>query len=182
MDQQSHFHRPNVLISPLCNTVNRHLTPLPIYHWEFIIINPFCCYSVVSHVWFFVTPWTARVLCLLLSPRVCSNSYLLSWWHNLTILSSATPFSFAFSLSQHQSLFQWVSSLHQVVKVLEFQLQHQSLQRTLIYFRVDWFDLSEAQGALKNLLQHHKRVRVSVWLFGANTWIFQRFIQALFNF
>ena len=33
----------------------------------------------------------------------------------------------AFSLSQHQGLFQWVSSLHQVAKVLEFQLHHQSL-------------------------------------------------------
>ena len=32
--------------------------------------------------------------------------------------------------SQHQSLFQWVNSLHQVVKVLEFQLQHQSFQWT----------------------------------------------------
>ena len=31
--------------------------------------------------------------------------------------------------SQHQSLFQWVNSLHEVVKVLEFQLQHHSLQR-----------------------------------------------------
>ena len=33
-----------------------------------------------------------------------------------------------FNLSQHQSLFKWVSSLHQVTKVLEFQLQHQSFQ------------------------------------------------------
>ena len=33
--------------------------------------------------------------------------------------------------SQHQSLFQWVNSLHEVAKVLEFQLQHQSFQRTL---------------------------------------------------
>ena len=31
--------------------------------------------------------------------------------------------------SQHQSLFQWVSSSHEVAKVLEFQLQHHSLQR-----------------------------------------------------
>ena len=30
--------------------------------------------------------------------------------------------------SPHQSLFQWISSLHQVAKVLEFQLQHQSFQ------------------------------------------------------
>ena len=32
--------------------------------------------------------------------------------------------------SQHQGLFKWVSSLHQVAKVLEFQLQHQSFQWT----------------------------------------------------
>ena len=36
--------------------------------------------------------------------------------------------STAFNLSQHQGLFQGVSSLHQVDKVLEFQLQHQSFQ------------------------------------------------------
>jgi len=33
-----------------------------------------------------------------------------------------------FNLSQHQGLFKWVSSSHQVAKVLEFQLQHQSFQ------------------------------------------------------
>ena len=38
-------------------------------------------------------------------------------------LSSPSPP--AFNLSQHQGLFQWVSSSHQVAKVLEFQLQHQ---------------------------------------------------------
>ena len=32
--------------------------------------------------------------------------------------------------SQHQGLFQWVSSLHEVAKILEFQLQHQSFQWT----------------------------------------------------
>ena len=41
-------------------------------------------------------------------------------------LSSPSPL--AFNLAQHQGLFQWVSSLHQVTKVLEFQLHHQSFQ------------------------------------------------------
>ena len=41
-------------------------------------------------------------------------------------LSSPSPS--ALNLSQHQGLFQWVSSLHQVAKVLEYQLQHQSSQ------------------------------------------------------
>ena len=43
-------------------------------------------------------------------------------------LSSPSPP--AFNLSQHQGLFQWVSSSHQEAKVLEFQLQHQSFQWT----------------------------------------------------
>ena len=41
------------------------------------------------------------------------------------LVSSSPP---AFNLSKHQGLFQWVSSSHQVDKVLEFQLQHQSFQ------------------------------------------------------
>ena len=40
----------------------------------------------------------------------------------------SSPSLSAFNLSQHQDLFQWVSSSHQVAKVLEFQLQHQSFQ------------------------------------------------------
>ena len=46
-----------------------------------------------------------------------------------------SPFPPAFNLSQHQDLFQWISSLHQVAKVLEFQLQHQSFQWV---FRIDF--------------------------------------------
>ena len=42
-------------------------------------------------------------------------------------LSSPSP---SLNLSQHQGLFKWDSSLHQVAKVLEFQLQHQSFQWT----------------------------------------------------
>ena len=56
-------------------------------------------------------------------------------------LSSPSPPPF--NLSQHQGLFKWVSSLHQVAKVLEFQL------------RMDWFDLLADQGTVKNLLQYH---------------------------
>ena len=41
-------------------------------------------------------------------------------------LSSPSPP--ALNLSQHQSFFQWVNPLHEVAKVLEFQLQHQSFQ------------------------------------------------------
>ena len=70
-------------------------------------------------------------------------------------LSSHSPPNL--NLSQHQGLFQWVSSLHQVVKVLEFQLQHQSFQCIfrIYFFGMDWLDLLAVQGTLKSLLQHH---------------------------
>ena len=44
------------------------------------------------------------------------------------LLSPSPP---ALNLSQHQGLFKWVSSPHQMAKILEFQLHHQSLQWTL---------------------------------------------------
>ena len=70
------------------------------------------------------------------------------------LLSPSPP---TFNLSQHQGLFQWVSSSHQVAKVLAFQLQHQSFQwifRT-DFLRMGWLDLLTVQGTLKSLLQHH---------------------------
>ena len=48
------------------------------------------------------------------------------------LLSPSPP---SFNLSQHQGLFKCVSSSHQVAKVLEFQLQHQSFQ---LIFRIDF--------------------------------------------
>ena len=66
----------------------------------------------------------ARLPCPSLSPGVCSNSCSLSWWCHPAISSS--PFPSALNLFQHQGLFQWLGSLHQVAKVLE--LQHQSFQ------------------------------------------------------
>ena len=69
-------------------------------------------------------------------------------------LSSPSPPSL--NLSQHQGLFQWVNSLHEVAKVLEFQLQHQSFQWSpSISFRMDWLDILAVQGILKSLLQRH---------------------------
>ena len=51
-------------------------------------------------------------------------------------LSSPSPP--ALNLSQHQGLFQWVSSSHEVAKVLEFQLQHQSFQWTPRTDLLEW--------------------------------------------
>ena len=53
-----------------------------------------------------------------------SSFQLLKPSHPLSIPSPPAP-----NPSQHQSLFQWVNCSHEVAKVLEFQLQHHSLQR-----------------------------------------------------
>ena len=119
--------------------------------------NPCCC-SV------------AKLYVTLCDPTGCSTpgfpvlQYLLEFaqthahWVSDAIQPSH-PLSFpspTFNLSQHQGLFQWVSSLHQAAKVLEFQLQHQSFQYSgLISFRMDWLDLLAVQGTLKSLLQHY---------------------------
>ena len=67
------------------------------------------------------------------------------------------PSPSAFNLSQHEALFQWVSSLHQVAKVLEIQLQLSPSNEYsgLISFSIDWLDLLAVQETLKSLLQNH---------------------------
>ena len=79
-------------------------------------------------------------------------------------LSSPSPP--AFNLSQHQGLFRWISSSHQVGKVLEFWLQPQSfwwIYSGLISFRIDWLDLFAVQGTLKSLLQYHSSKASILW-------------------
>ena len=69
-------------------------------------------------------------------------------------LSSPSPY--AFNLSQHQGLFQWVSSSHRVGKVLSFSfnISPPNEYSGLIFLRMDWLDLA-GQGTLQRLLQHH---------------------------
>ena len=54
----------------------------------------------------------------------------------------SSPFPPALKLSQHQGLFQWVSSLQQVAKVLELLPQHQSFQNIQSDFLQDWLNWS----------------------------------------
>ena len=91
----------------------------------------------------------ARPPCPTPTPGDYSKSCPLSPWCHWTISSSVIPFSSSLQSFQHPGFFQWVSSLHQVAKVLEFQLQHQSFQ--WIY----WLYLLVVQRTLQSLLQHH---------------------------
>ena len=98
----------------------------------------------------------ARLLCPSLSPGVCSESCPLigdTIQPSHPLLPAFPP---TFNLCQHQGLYQWVSSSHQVAKVLEFQLQHQSFQWILNFdflFRLTGLTSWHSQGSL---LQHHR--------------------------
>ena len=58
---------------------------------------------------------------------------------------------------QHQGLFQWVNSSHEVAKYksFSFNISPSNEYPGLISFRMDWLDLLVVQGTLKSLLQHH---------------------------
>ena len=86
---------------------------------------------LLSHVRLFATPWTAACK----TPLSITNSWSFFQTHVHQVGDAIQPFHPllfpsppAFNLSCHNGLFQWVSSSHQVAKVLEFQLQCQSFQ------------------------------------------------------
>ena len=82
-----------------------------------------------------------------------------------SMLSPSPP---GFSLSQHQGLFQWVGSSHQVAKILgfSFSISPSNEYSGLISFRIDWFDLLAVQRTLKSLLQHHNSEASVLWRSG----------------
>ena len=114
---------------------------IPVY-WHCLLkrlFNSSVQFISVTHVQLFVTPWTAarqaslsitksRSLLKLMSIQLMVPSNHLILCCPLILLPAIFP-------SLRESLFQWVSSSHQVVKVLEFQLQPQSFQWM---FRIDF--------------------------------------------
>ena len=84
---------------------------------------------------------------------------------NHLLLPSSPP---ALSLSQHQGLFQWVSSSCQVAKVWSFSFSTSPSNEysEQIPFRIDWFDLLAIQGTLKSLQHHSSKATVlQCWAF-----------------
>ena len=110
-----------------------------LYHWattETLICIfssiQFSSFQLLSHVWLFATPWTTAHQA---SPFITNSQSLLKLMSIKSVMPSnhlilIVPFSSCPQSLQHQGLFQWVNSSHEVAKVLEFQLQHQSFQWT----------------------------------------------------
>ena len=97
-------------------------------------------------------PMDLRLPCPSLSPRVCTNSCLLSQWYYLNISSSLSPsLPSTFSLSKNHGLFQCI--MWPKYWNFSFSVSSSNKYLGLISFRIDWFDLLAVQGTLKNLLQ-----------------------------
>ena len=89
----------------------------------FYFIWNFSSVQSLSPVRLFVTPWTATRQASL---SITNSQSLLMLMSIELMMSSNLSSPSPPNLSQHQGLFQWVSTSHQVAKLLEFQLQHQS--------------------------------------------------------
>ena len=125
---------------------------LPFNSWSFVDLCKLPCFSVsqfpclqngeydsyfssvqlLSRIWLLATPWSAALQASLSIPTPGVTQTHVHWVsdamqpsHSLSPPPPPAP-----NPSQHQGLFQWVNSSHEVAKVLEFQLQHQSFQWT----------------------------------------------------
>ena len=112
----------------------------------------------LSHVWLFVTPWTAarqaslsftisQNLLKLMSIESVIPSIHLILYHPLLLLPSVFPSISVFS-NQSTLCFRWP-------KYWSFSISPSNEYLELISFRIDWFELLAVQGTLKSLLQHH---------------------------
>ena len=69
-----------------------------------------------------------------------------------------------FNLSQHQGLFQWVSSPMRWPKHWSFSFRiSPSIEYSGLIFRIDWLDPLIVQGTIKSLLQHHSSKALILW-------------------
>ena len=93
----------------------------------------------------------AKPPCPSLTPGVHPNSCPLSHWCHHIHLILCDPLLLPSIFPSIRVFSNKVSSLYQVAKVLEFQLQHQSLDEHsgLTSFRMDWLDLLAVQGTLQ---------------------------------
>ena len=106
-----------------------------------------------------------RFPCPSLTLRACSNWSPPSWMKSIQPSHSLSSPSPAFYLSQHQGLFQGVSSSHQMAEILvfSFSISASNAYSGLISFRMDWLDLPAVQRTLKSLLEHHSSKASILW-------------------
>ena len=122
----------------------------------------------LSHVWLFVSPWTAAhqaslsitnswsLLKLMSIESVMLSNHLILC-HPLLLLPSILPSIRVFS-SESVLCIRWPKYWS-----FNFSISPSNEYSGLISFRIDWFDILAVQGTLKSLLQHHRSKASILW-------------------
>ena len=133
-------------------------------NWKSICFQPHSSsVQLLSHVWFFVTPWTAAcqaslsitntqsLLKLMPIQLVMPSNYLILC-RPLLLPPSLFPSIRVFS-SESVLCIRWT-------KYWSFSFSPSNEYSELMSFRIDWFDLLAVQGTLKSLLQHRSKASI----------------------
>ena len=167
-------HTTSTLSSTGCSRSSPFKIPMASFPGDTLKEVVCVCVESLSHVHLFATPWTAAHQASLSTTNSRSLLKLMSIEsvmpsNHLILLSPSPP---APNPSQHQSLFQGVSSLHQVPKYwsFSFSISPSSEYSGLISFRMDSFVLLAVQGTFKRVssnttVQKHQifSTQVSLW-------------------
>ena len=143
---------------------NMWLTFIDVFDWHCF----FCC-SVAKSCLTVYDSMDCSMPGFLVLPSLLEFAQTHVHWGNDAIKAShplSLPSPPAFSLSQHQGLFQWVSSLHQVVlciRSLSFSISPSNEYSGLISFRIDWINILASQRTLRSLLQYHNLKASNLW-------------------
>ena len=148
-------------------------TPYPWFSWNISSPLKFLCkvgegkrntdkhlVQLLSHVWFFVTPWTAA---LQASLSITNSQSLLKFTSIELVMSSnhlilCRPLLLSPSIFPSIRVFPSVSCRIRWPKYwsFSFNISPSNEHSGLISLRMDWLDLPAVQGTLKSLLQHHR--------------------------
>ena len=122
-----------------------------------------------------------RLPCPSLSPRVCSNSFPLSEWCYLTILSFSIPFSFCLQSFPASGSFPVSGLFTSGGQILELQLQHQSFNEYLESIPLGltgWISLlSKGLSRTSTTIQKHQFFSIQPSLWSAShihTWLLEK--------
>ena len=123
---------------------------------------------LLSHVWLFVTPWTAACQASL----SITNSRSLFKFTSIELVMPSNHLILCCPLLLLPSVFPSIRMLSNEPVLcirwpkywsFSFSISHSNEYSGLISFRIDWFDLLAVEGTLKSLLQHHSSKASILW-------------------
>ena len=152
----------NLTFNLIFSSLLRDSTPWSAFLYSVVVVQ------LLSHIWFFVTPWTieyqaslsitnSRSLLKLMSIESVMPSNHLILCHPLLFPPSIFPSIRVFS-SESVVPIRWPKYWS-----FNFSISPSNEYSGKISFRMDWFDLLAVQGTLKSLLQHHSSKASILW-------------------